>query len=67
MAKMIDEKDSTGYIKEYKKSPQKSKHIIVTIDKISNGLAKIASPTDKNLYLYLYWSKIQVCIKINLN
>lgn len=54
MAKMIDEKDSTGYIKEYKKSPQKSKHIIVTIDKISNGLAKIASPTDKNLYLYLY-------------
>lgn len=54
MAKMIDEKDSTGYIKENKKSPQNSKHIIVTSYKISNGLAKIASPTDKNLYLYLY-------------
>lgn len=54
MTKIIDEKNSTGYIKDFKNSSLNSKHIIAiaTSYKVSNGAAKIASPTAKDLYLY---------------
>lgn len=47
-------KTPQAILKSIKNLPRTLKHIIVTSYKISNGPAKIASPTDKNLYLYLY-------------